>query len=75
MKYTIYEHPVRHQFALINVPAQFAEGDALPMPSSGQWFATRAEGEAMLPLLFIQEQRLRWFTCQNESGESMWRVL
>jgi hypothetical protein len=55
MKYTIYEHPVTHQFALIKVPPQFADGDALPLPASVQWFATRAEAEATLCLLFTQE--------------------
>jgi len=52
MKHTIYEDPITHKFALVKVPARFIEGDKLPIPSTVQWLATRADAVAALPSLF-----------------------
>jgi hypothetical protein len=55
MKYTIYEDPITHRFALIKVPTPFVDGDTLPIPPAARWFDTLEEAQATLPLLFIQE--------------------
>ena len=33
MKHALYEHPITHKFALIRLPEQFADGDAVPDPA------------------------------------------
>jgi hypothetical protein len=55
MKYTIYEHPDTHHFAMIRLPVKFAQGDAIPLPSSIRWFSTREEVVANLSGLFDDE--------------------
>jgi hypothetical protein len=56
MKHALYEHPVTHQFALIRLPKQFADGDTLSIPPSNHWFSTRQEAIAALPELFDQNE-------------------
>ena len=56
MKHALYEHPVTHQFALIRLPNQFADGDPLAIPPSNHWFSSRQEAMAALPELFNQNE-------------------
>ena len=56
MKYTIYEHPRTHAFALLALPRRFVEGDALPVHEVDRWFATRDEVIATLPDLLNREE-------------------
>ena len=55
MKHALYEHPITHKFALIRLPEQFADGDAVPIRPSDCWFSNREEAIAALPELFNQE--------------------
>ena len=55
MKHTLYEDPRTHKFALIRLPDKFADGDALPIQPTDQWFSTREEALAALPELFKQD--------------------
>lgn len=48
MKYTLYENPVTHKFAIIQLPARFVSGDSLPLPDRAHWFDTRDEAIATL---------------------------
>jgi hypothetical protein len=41
MKYAVYEHPITGKFALVQLPARFVEGDAVPLTNNEQWFDTR----------------------------------
>jgi hypothetical protein len=54
MKHVLYEHPITHNFALIRLPARFAEGDTVPILPSDRWFSSREEAIAALPQLFEQ---------------------
>jgi hypothetical protein len=56
MKHTLYEDPITHQFALIRLPATFAEGDAIPILPTDRWFSTREEAVAALPELLHQDE-------------------
>jgi hypothetical protein len=56
MKHTLYEDPITHQFALIRLPAAFAEGDAIPILPTDRWFSTREEAVAALPELLNQDE-------------------
>ena len=56
MKHTLCEHPITHQFALIRLPEQFAEGDAIPILPTERWFDTREEAVAALPELLNQDE-------------------
>ena len=56
MKYTLYEHPITHQFALIRLPATFTEGDAIPILPTDRWFSTREEAVAALRELLNQAE-------------------
>jgi hypothetical protein len=58
MKYTIYEHPGTHQFAVVRLPAKYAKGDAIPLPTSARWFDTREEVVATLSGLFDEENQV-----------------
>ena len=49
MRYTIYEDPLTHKFALVPLPARFVEGDKLPGVTTDRWFGSRAEAIAALP--------------------------
>lgn len=55
MKHVLYEHPITHQFALIRVPRQFADGDAVPTTPSDRWFGNREQAIAALPGLFNED--------------------
>lgn len=57
MKHTIYEDPISHRFAIVELPATFEEGDKLVVPSTVRWFATREDAVAALPDLFNLEER------------------
>ena len=56
MKYTIYEDPHTHKFALLPLPNGFVEGDKLPMVATDRWFGSRVEAIAALPDLLNQEE-------------------
>lgn len=56
MKHALYEHPITHQFALIRLPRQFADGDAVPTTASDHWFSSREQAMAALPELFNEDE-------------------
>jgi hypothetical protein len=56
MKYTIYEDPLTHKFALVPLPARFVDGDKLPMVATDRWFDSHAEAIAALPELLNREE-------------------
>lgn len=56
MSYTIYEDPITRKFAIIRLPARFADGDKLPIPSTARWFTTREEAVAALPDLLNEDE-------------------
>jgi len=56
MKYTIYEDPRTHAFALLALPPRFTDGDALPVSDVDRWFASRDEAIAALPELLNREE-------------------
>ena len=56
MKYTIYEDPRTHAFALLALSNRFVEGDALPVSDVDQWFGSRDEAIAALPDLLNREE-------------------
>lgn len=49
MKYTIYEDPRTHAFALVALPSRFVDGDKLPIIDVDRWFGSRDEAIAALP--------------------------
>ena len=55
MKYTLYENPITHKFAFIQLPVRFVTGDSLPLPVSAHWFDTRDEAIATLRDLLNHE--------------------
>ena len=55
MKYAIYEDPVTHRFALIQLPDKFCEGDKVQVRPSDRWFESREDAVAALPDLLEQE--------------------
>lgn len=57
MKYTIYEDPLTHKFALLPLPSRFVEGDKLPIVATDRWFGSRVEAIAALPELLTREER------------------
>ena len=56
MKYTIYEDPVTHKYALLRLPDKFVDGDRLPIVPTDRWFASREEAVAALPELLNREE-------------------
>ena len=56
MKYTLYEHPVTHKFALIRLPDKFIDDDKLPILPTERWFDNHDEAIAALPGLLDQEE-------------------
>lgn len=56
MKYTIYEHPSTHQFAILQLPAKFLDGDRILVPSTVRWFETHKEALATLSDLFDEDE-------------------
>ena len=57
MKYTIYEDPQTHKFALLALPNRFVEGDKLSVTDVDRWFNSREEAVAALPSLLNREER------------------
>jgi hypothetical protein len=55
MRYTLYEHPVTHKFALVRLPDKFVDDDKLPILPTEQWFDNREEAIAALPELLNRE--------------------
>ena len=56
MRYTLYEDPLTHKFALLPLPSQFVEGDKLPIVATDRWFGSRVEAIAALPELLTREE-------------------
>jgi hypothetical protein len=56
MKYTIYEDPLTHRFALIAVPTRFVDGDSLPITDVDRWFGSHEEAVAAVPDLLNQDE-------------------
>jgi hypothetical protein len=55
-RHTIYEHPITHKFALIRLPARFAEGDPVPLRPTDRWFDTPDGPVAILAELLNEEE-------------------
>ena len=55
VKYTIYEDPITHKFALLQLPDKFIDGDRLPVRPTYQWFESHEEAVAALPDLLNRE--------------------
>jgi hypothetical protein len=55
MRYTLYERPVTHKFALVGLPDQFVDDAKLPIPRTERWFDNREEAIAALPELLNRE--------------------
>ena len=55
MRYTLYEHPITHKFALVRLPSRFTDDDKLPILPTERWFDNRAEAIAALPELLNRE--------------------
>ena len=70
MKHTIYEDPITHKFAWIQVPPNFEEGDKLPIPATVHWLDTREEVIAALPTLLDKDDELDDSVGRFPSGES-----
>jgi hypothetical protein len=56
MKYTIYEDPITHKYALLRLPDKFVNGDKLTVPPTDRWFDSHEEAVAALPELFKREE-------------------
>jgi hypothetical protein len=56
MKYTIYEDPRTHAFALLALPYRFIDGDPLPVSGVQRWFGSREEAIAAVPDLLNREE-------------------
>jgi hypothetical protein len=55
MRYTLYEHPVTHKFALVRLPDKFMDDDTLPIPPTERWFDSGEAAIAALPELLNRE--------------------
>ena len=56
MRYTLYEDPRTHAFALLALRSRFTDGDALPVSDVERWFGSRDEAIAALPDLLDREE-------------------
>ena len=56
MKYMMYEDTITHRFALLPLPSQFVDGDALPAITIDRWFDSHAAAVAALPELFTRDE-------------------
>ena len=56
MKYTMYEDPRTHAFALVALPSRFVDGDKLTVGDVDRWFGTRDEAIAAVPDLLNREE-------------------
>ena len=57
MRYTLYEDPISHKFALLRLPNGFVDGDKLPIQSTDRWFDSHEEAVAAVPGLLDREER------------------
>ena len=55
MKYAIYEDPVTHRFALVQLPDKFTDGDKLSVLPTERWFDSHEAAVAALPELLNLE--------------------
>jgi hypothetical protein len=55
VKYTIYEDPLTHKFALVRLPNQFVEGEPFTVRPTVRWFENHEEAVATLPELLDHE--------------------
>ena len=55
MRYTVYEHPVTHKFALVRLPDKFVDDDELPILPTERWFDNREDAIAAVPELLNRE--------------------
>ena len=55
MRYTLYEHPVTHMFALVPLPDKFVDDDKLPILPTERWFDNREEAIAALTELLTRD--------------------
>jgi hypothetical protein len=55
MKYTLYEDPITHRFAIVRLPDEFGEGDRLPISPNARWFDSHTQAVASLSQLFDED--------------------
>jgi hypothetical protein len=55
MKFTIYEDPATHKFAILPLPDKFIDGDKLVIPPTDRWFDSHEAAVAALPELLSEE--------------------
>jgi len=55
VKYAIYEDPVTHRFALVQLPDKFIDGDKLNVLPTQRWFDSHEAAVAALPELLNLE--------------------
>jgi hypothetical protein len=55
MKYTIYEDPITHKYALLRLPDKYIDGDKLPTVPAEGWFDSHEAAVAALSALFSRE--------------------
>jgi hypothetical protein len=56
MKYTIYEDPITHKYALLRLPDKFEDGDRLRILPTDRLFDSREAAVAGLSELLNQEE-------------------
>ena len=56
MKYTIYQDPLTHKFAVLPLPDRFVDGDKLPILATDRWFDSHEEAVSALPELLNREE-------------------
>jgi hypothetical protein len=56
MKYTLYEDPITHKYALLPLPDEFVDGDRLLILPTDRWFDSREEAVAGLSELLNREE-------------------
>jgi hypothetical protein len=56
MKYTIYQDPLTHKFAVLPLPNPFVDGDKLPILATDRWFDSHEEAVSALPELLNREE-------------------
>jgi hypothetical protein len=56
MKYMMYEDATTHRFALLPLPSQFLDGDALPAITIDRWFDSHEAAVAALSELLSREE-------------------
>ena len=56
MKYTLYEDPITHKYAVLRLPDKFVDGDRLIVLPTDRWFESREQAVATLSELFDREE-------------------